>query len=550
MRHEQKNFNIIVNKKTIPLLVIIVFSFFIHWKDIDRIPYGIEHDELSWTVTSLFHQYGIVASEKGVWSLHDTAAQRFPVSIKINQLSFVVFGKDFLSPKKMLIVVNIISLFFFYLVSRRFMSKKSSLTITLLYSLSTYNLIANRVVVAPIFSQLFIFPAILLLSILSIKSTLRNYVFVFLAGVAISLNLLTHNLSYTLPLVGIALLYFFAYKHISSCGIWFSLKHFLALLIIFLIPIAFSSQIWLPGIREEVLSKSYALGNTAFGIKQNKFYFSIDKMINNASVVKKQLFDSLEYETSDFIVRYPGPLVNKIVSIGFLLGLIVSVLKIKRYLPLLIWLFLVSLTYHLFLGLFLPRMWTLTIGLLYLFAGITIDIILKYLSKLKVPKVLGLILIIGLSTYIIIYDLRLYYQSAVNNSSFFSSHREILEITKQHKKSLGERTLFIASEKQSTLTNFNVVHAAVAFTYLTTDPQKPEILKQMERKQLGILTDNEFDIDAQRYIAKGNSMIVDNTILNRIKYSLNTNRCLYYTGIYRYEYFTYLNFFCSNSSNK
>lgn len=262
---------------------------------------------------------------------------------------------------------------------------------------------------------------------------------------------------------------------------------------------------------------------------------------------KKQLFDSLEHQTSDMIVRYPGPLVNKIISIAFLFGLLVSVLKIKRYLPLLIWLFLGGFIYHLFLGLFLPRMWTLTVGLLYLFAGITIDIVPKYLSRLKVPKVLGLILIIGLSTYIIIYDVRLYYQSAVNNPSFLSSHREILEITKQHKKSLGERVLFVVSNDEPiSPINSNTIHAVVAFTYLIANPQKSEILKQMDRKQLGILTDKEFSIDTQSYIAKTNSVIADNTVLNQIKDSLSANSCSYHIVKYNYNYFTYLNFFCSN----
>lgn len=275
----------ILNKEVALLIAIFVSLFLFYFKDIDKTPYGLEGDEFSWIITSLLNQHGIAASEKGIWSLHDANVQRFPVSVKINQLSFVVFGEDFISPRKMLSVVNIISLFFFYLISRKFMSKKSALTITLLYSLSTYNVIANRIVVAPIFSQLFIFPAILLLLTLSNKNTFRNYVFVFLAGIAVSLSLFTYNLSYTLPLIGIALLIYHTYKYIFSFGIWFSLKHLLALLIIFLIPIAISSQIWLPGIREEATSKSYALGNTVFGIKQNKLYFSIERVGNNASII-------------------------------------------------------------------------------------------------------------------------------------------------------------------------------------------------------------------------------------------------------------------------
>jgi hypothetical protein len=133
----KKILNILSNKEVLLLSLIILFSLFIHWKDLDRVPFGIENDEISWTATSLFHQYGITATVKGVWSLNDAVAQKFPVSIGINQLSFIIFGNDFLSPKKMLILVHLFSLPFFYLVSKRFMSTKSALIATLLYSLST-----------------------------------------------------------------------------------------------------------------------------------------------------------------------------------------------------------------------------------------------------------------------------------------------------------------------------------------------------------------------------------------------------------------------------
>lgn len=538
----KKIFNISVTKETLLLIIIIVFSFFIYWKDISRIPYGIENDEISWTATSLFHQYGIAASEKGIWGLNDAVAQRFPVSIGINQLSFVIFGKDFLSPKKMLVIIHITSLFFFYLVSRQFMSKKSALIITLLYSLSTYNLITHKIAVAPIFSQLFIYPAIFFLLTLSNKNVLRNYVSVFLAGTAISLSLLTHNLSYTFPFIGIALLCFSIYKHFSPLGIWSCLKHLFIPLIIFLIPIIFSSQIWLPGIREEAASKAYALGNVGFEIKQNRLYFSIDKINYNFSVVKKQLFNSLDPTSGDFIAYYTGPLVNKIICITFLFGLLISILRIKKYLPLLIWLFLGSFIYHIVMGLFLPRMWALTVGLIYLFAGITIDIIFHYSSRFRISKILGLILIFVLSIYIISSDLHLYYQSAVNNISYFKSRREILDLAKKYKKYLGEKVLFIASEEPSLLTKLDNVHAVVAFTYLATNPQKSEALKKMDRKRLEVLTYDEFHANTQGYIAKSDFIIIDNTILGEMEGLLNKNGCTYNKN--GYKYFTYLRFKC------
>lgn len=529
----------ILNREIALLAIILLVSLIIRWRDIENIPYGVENDEFSWIATSIFHQHNILASEKGIWSLHDTNAQRFPVSIAINILSFKLFGADFLSPRKILILVNIISLIFFYFLARKFLSRSTSLIFTLLYSLSAYKLIFSRIVLPNFFSELFAYPAILLLLAINPKKLFWSFLATLLAGTSILLSILTYNLAYMLPLVSITILIF------TTVTKKIDIKLTIFLLFIFLLPLLFFSQKWFIGIGGEANNKSYAFMNTIYDSKEKKIY--TDRFVNNLTTVKEQLFKHLKYSTGDMAVLYPGPLVNSLISTLFIFGVVFALFELKRYFPLVAWLLISSVTYQIILGLFLPRMWVLTIGLIYLFAGITLDRIYNF--TLKYIQIHIFVLLVSLLSilYITFSNISLYYAYAINNPSFLISHREILEIAKKHKNTISENVLFVAPNETSSPTNINVIYAVISFTYLTANPEKASYLANNDRKTLGVLTKDEFIQAMESYLIEERIIIVDNTIFMDIENQLGQKKqCNYHTN--KYSYFTEIIISCSFKS--
>lgn len=525
----------ILSEEFASLIVIFLISFIVRWINIEYVPYGLENDEFSWIATSIFHQHDILGSEKGVWSLHDTNARRFPVSIAINQLSFKLFGEDFFSARKILTLVHIMSLIFFYLLARKFISSKAALLITLLYSLSAYKFIASRIVIPNFFSELFVYPALLLLLSINPKKLFRSFICTFLAGISMLLSILTYNLAYMFPFVSIATIFFTAV--IKKIGI----KLTILFIIIFLLPLTLFYQKWLIEINAEAANKSYALVNMTYDLKEKKLYSN--RFFGNVTKAKEQLFNSLNSSTGDMAILFPGSLVNSWVSWGFILGVTFALFNFKKYFTLVVWLFTSAFTYQIILGLLYPRMWILTIGLIYLFAGVIIDRIFKIGSRQVIMRISVWLLLLTLSLYIIFSEFSLYYKYAIYNPAFLISHREVVEITKKWRGGLGKNVLFITPEGIASPTNINTIHTAVSFMYLTSNPGEADLLKQYDRIALGVLTKHEFISNIETFLSGEKVLVIDNTILSDIENELKQNySCSYSANIYKY--FTELEVHC------
>lgn len=527
----------IFNREIVLLIIILLISLIVRWRDIENIPYGVENDEFSWIATSLFHQHNILASEKGVWSLHDTNAQRFPVSIAISQLSFKLFGADFLSPRKILTLVHIISLIFFYLLARKFLSNKATLTITLLYSLSTYKLISSRIVIPNFFSELFVYPALLLLLSINPKNLFRGLLYAFFSGISVLLSVLTYNLAYTLPFISIVIILFTAVmKKIS-------IKLTILLVILFLLPLILFYQKWLIGINGEAVDKSYALVSITYNLNEKIFY--ANRFAENIKIAKEQLFNSLKSSTGDMAVLFPGPLVNRWIGWGFILGVSFALFNLKKYFTLIVWLAISMFTYQIILGLLYPRMWILTVGLIYLFAGVTIDKIYELGSKQKAIQVIIWIIFLASTSYIIYSDFSLYYKYAIYNPAFLVSHREIVDIAKRWRNDIGKTALIITPEGIASPTNVNTTHATASFLYLASNPEKASYLEKLNRIELGALTVQEFLDNYKLYLLTKKVLIINNTVLPEIEDKIRENhQCSYKTNIYRY--FTELSLICTS----
>lgn len=518
------------------LALLLILSFMVRWRDVNTVPFGIENDEFSFIATSLFRQNNISASDKGVYvTANDSNASIYPVSGKIIDLSFVLFGVDFLSPRKLLVFVDLVSLVFFFFLARRFLSKKTSLLITFFYSFSTYNLITGRIALIGFFSGLFVYPAILLLLSVNPKHKQKNLAYSFLSGALILLSLLTYNLAYAMPLVGILIIIGKSFFDKTT------VKSTILLIIFLLLPLILYPQ-WMVNLKTVKDSKSYALGNAIYDSDQR--IINLHKVVSNIYFSKKILFNSLSYNASDMAVNFPGPLVNAWISLAFAISLIIGLLNVRKYLLLLVWFFINFFIYHIAIGTLFARAWFITIGTIYLISGIAFDKVLESNSFKK--KYVGYLIIIIISTYVIHKDLYLYYNYAIYNPAFLTSQKELNNLIKEKDYDIGKGLLVVMPEGTIPATNIETAYTALSFYYLASNPEKVEYLKKANKQELGLLTNQEFNEIGKDYLAAKRTIITGNSNLSGIENKIKKiNQCLYSTK--RYGYFTKLNLNCSES---
>lgn len=518
---------------TIFLALILISSFFVRWYKINEIPYRFEGDEFSWITTSFLNQYGISSSEKGIWSLHDTNAKNFPVSSKINQISFTIFGKNYLSPRKMIVVLSTISLLIFFLILRNFVSEVPALIVLVLYSFSTYKLITSKIVLPGIPIDFFANSA--LAFALSISPKIRlNLFIVLLSGIMVTTALFVYNLAYTLPFAILLIIF------LSSLKNHLSLKKTLLLLVIFSMPVIASSRLWLKVAREEFTNKGYIFGeNSEILTDQSRILklVSLENIEMNLKVIKGQLFEKLKHETCDMVVCYPSVIINKTVTFLFLLGFIFSIIKIKKYFQLIIGLLICSVPYHIFMGLNLPRVWIITVGFLYLFAAIAIEKIYQLSSKFPpVIRIFSFSFIGAVCFLILKSDWNLYWFFALKNfSSADTEKREIIEIGK---KNIGNAGIMPVITKDDS--NAGIVNAVFSFYYLAENPDKSNLLKKMNRKDFKIFTESEVtDLGTNSFFTLyyQQPILVENTVLES-KNNIFGDPVFSWKLLNKYQYFS------------
>lgn len=530
-----------LKKEFIFVFLIIIAGFIIRWNNIEKIPYGIEGDEINWITNSLFYQYNILGAERGNWSQNDALAQIYPVSIKINQLSFILFGKDYYSPKKMLVFVSIFSLIFFYILSHKFLSAKASLITLLLFSFATYKLVTSRIAFPHVYSELFVYPAIILILNIAPRQLIKNSIYSFSAGLLLTLSLLTYNLAFLLPLTCFLILVFqIVKKHIT----WINA---LLILFMFLFALLLTSKLWLKSLQTEISIRGAMLDNSSFSIKSNNLSFG--KLKENLHTVADQLFYSLKYNTADMLVSYPKPLINNLISGAFIIGFILAVFRIKKYLPLIIWFLSSGFIYQVILRFQLPRMWFLTMGVLYLLAGLFINLLLQIINKTHYKLSLNsdntkkwrflylfiyatvTVLIVIPVIFIITSDIKLFYTQAINNPSYKISYRESIDVVKKYKKNLRKNVIFV-SDTEVEAARINPI---ISFYYLVEHPDQAEILKNLSRQEIGSLTEEEFKKKYSLYLNRLNIIITNELSFITVKSLVQQKgQCQYYTNRHKY----------------
>lgn len=493
-------------KELLVIILVFVSSFLIRWNKIESKPYGIEGDEFSWMVTSFFSAHQIPAQEKGIWSMHTSMAGDYPVPIFVDKIGFFLFGNDMFSTRKILVLINSIALIFFYLLSRNFFSRFVSMIITLLYSFTYYKLISTRIAMGPAYIDFFLYFTFYSLTKTFYLNSRWKYLFIVFSGIGATLSVLTSNISYIIPVI--CLIYIFSQLFNSKTA----KKEFLVILFIFLLPLIYFSPKWTSSFKEENARKKYALSHSVFDLEKKQF--NLSKARENLQTINGQLFKGLTYQTSDMLVFYDSPLFPKIITVWAILGLLFGLISLRRYFFVVLW-FISTFSMSVMLGLFLPRMWVIGIGSFFVLDGI----IISYFEEQIKNKDINLIFKIILMIIVIIYirsSLDIFYSKAVNNPSFLSKHREIVDLAKKYKKDIPKKIIFISTPEF----NRGVVYPAINYYFLVEDLRNKEIIMKTKEDYFQILNEDELinksttNFDAIEFIIIDNSLINSDIVKN------------------------------------
>lgn len=492
------------------LLIVLLASFLVRWYQIEKQPYGLEGDEFSWTITSFFNQYKIPAEQKGIWSMHTDMAKSYPTSIFINKIGFLIFGQDMLSTRKILVVVSAISLAIFYLLCRSFYSQFISLIITLFYSFSYYKLISTRIAMAPAYIDIFLyFSFFCLIKSFSLRSKLK-YLLAGISGIGMVLCLFTCNIAYIVPIICIGFIVFqFFNPKVSK-------KQCLLILFIFLLPLIYFSSKWIYDFKQEEGRKSYALSRVVFDLRKKQLILSQVK--ENLQIIDMQLFKGLIYETRDMLVAYDNPLIPKSITVLAIFGLLITLTKLRKYFFVVLW-FVLSLGTSVAFGLFLPRMWVISVGSFFTLAGISLSFLEAWIIKKNFALIFNIIIVIFGLIYIKS-NLNIFYLKALYSPSYLSKHREIVDLIKKHKRNIPTKIIFISTPDF----NHGVIYPAVVFYFLADHPHSMSIIMKADDHYFQVLNEDELVTKLETNSSSIKFIIIDNSLINNIKVKDNLNK--------------------------
>lgn len=344
----------------------------------------------------------------------------------------------------------------------------------------------TRIVLQSSFTDLFVFLA-LFLALQGIVS--RKNILLFLAGCTTVLSIYSYNLNYLLP--GIVLFVII----VISLQNKFDLKRMLLFATLFLLPIVLSAPHWLPKIMVEKQAKDYALINSVLKSKNIKEASRLTKLNSRAILAK---FIPSQQSTGDMLYLN-GVLFNPAINMLFLVGLLWSILEVKKYFPLLLYFGSNIIVYHFLLGLNFVRMWFVTYGLVYCFVGLALYKLINVLMKKFRPQLLWVSLSLIIFYFTINYEIKIYNYS-LTNPSYKILHREEFELTKLYQKNLANDLIFIVPDITSA--RIGELNAASTFYYLKNHNDKADVsvLKTSGREFFNIITIDEFNANLKKIL--------------------------------------------------
>jgi hypothetical protein len=208
-----------------------------------------------------------------------------------------------------------------------------------------------------------------------------------------------------------------------------------------------------------------------------------------------------------------------LITILAIIGVFISLFKIKTFFPVISW-FILSFLPILLFGLYLPRMWINTIGVFYMLALIPINYIWIWASKRKnIIKYLFFVILLLGSTLIIYLEVNTFFSQTVKNSSFSTKYRDIFELAKKARTAPKE-IVFVADAD----TNRQLVFPAMTFYSLAFHDSDIERIKIMTEDELNILTIEKFKDAMLTSTNNYKYIIVENRYINELGLVLAKNK--------------------------
>ena len=333
-----------------------------------------EHDEYLVLMSSIIYSNGISPTTKGMWSQLESDQKAFPLAPRLANASYQFFGPDIFSRRKLIILLKTLSLAPLYIVLRSFVSPVSALIVLAFYAFCSLHIASSVVLHDRGFSIFFASFAIGFLALIRPNiHKLRLAIFALLAGLCSSATLATYNLSYVFPIF----MFFLLIWKLRECDLPRNPRLFVIGAYLLPLVVTFSSSFKV--FREQFASRNYALTYSVLGHGWNPFEI-VGIMASNFLQSLKLLFVGLSWSASDGMAAHPGTLVGSLFALLAAFGL-VTCFKNRKSLPYVAFFVLQFLTYQIFMGLWRPRMWLVTlIGIVFV-AGVGIENALAFVDR-------------------------------------------------------------------------------------------------------------------------------------------------------------------------
>ncbi|HNP89344.1 MAG: hypothetical protein BWY24_00022 [Microgenomates group bacterium ADurb.Bin219] len=409
-------------KKVIPYLLILLILLFSRIYAIDKIPWGIEGDEIQWIASFAAASKKEEPSSFGTWSRYDLDLKQYPIVFGIGAIYYKIIGyQNVLSFRYLLSFLNVISSFIFFICLTSFFSLPVSLSIFSLFAFSNYELICARIIHGDTLVNIFFLPAVYLF-LRGIKNF--SIINILISSFLISICLLSFNIAYHyLILFFIVLVLSCLFQAVLKKRVLFK-KSLILVLVFSLFPCFFTKK-WINNIKENAISKSYGM-TPSLSLKKN---FKIDFTVlqNNFLTFKNQLTGGVR----DFLFENNNSFVPKIITILSLMGLVLGLIQTKYFFAAFI--FLGAIFYHIIFGILLPRTYICLVPFFYFLAAVSLENIILAVKKMTRTRThirIFLIFSFVLFGVTIVREMKDFIYISSKNPAYLTFYREQNEIYK------------------------------------------------------------------------------------------------------------------------
>jgi 4-amino-4-deoxy-L-arabinose transferase-like glycosyltransferase len=294
--------------------VLVIAGVFRFWR-IGAYPYGMDGDERSWSIESLFMALSGEFTRGGQGHWHS-----LPVSFLMQRPFFWVFGYNFMSPRYAVAFFSFISTIPFYLMARRLGGRWVGLVASLLLACSISDTAASRVGLVEAHPKFWV---ILTMFLIVLALDLRHPLVFALAGASIFCGVLTYETFY--PIVAVVGLVFLLQLVRRRSPVWLNAANGLALATP-LILIASNVREYVEARQEyHFIDWTQHKGNASGFLDLS--WAGITYAGEKLEALLRMIF---VHQPADYLIIRNGPLTNAALVPFFVLGLLVVVSRIRR----------------------------------------------------------------------------------------------------------------------------------------------------------------------------------------------------------------------------